>query len=988
MFDVLPPRKGPEESSQDSGDVTRKGRPSLSGRQARPIRPSVASNQSGSVVHTGPRVVQVDWKLPARLRKPVREQLAKERRARRERSSIIRFERKPIRTRPFLVAENEGHGRRIQMPKRRLFNRGAEHHTGDTYKHSRPQLHVATPPYVGRFTRRTVAAASTPRPASPAVRADQAGGETRRVQKTAAKSIDQMRRGAAPTMPARRADAPGIRRTPKRQQQGWYGERDIAFTWPQDTHAAAGSAPAEAKSDMFVEPVVAKPKRFLALPFSLNIWPRFLGKPGNLHSLRGAQAQGEISDSAESELRLPGKKKLHASYTTTELMVLAVGCALAGFLVWNLQSMGRGFAVLSSVEGHSEQALAELLSAQAALATTDFAASEESFAQAEAQLQAARAELDTALSASRHILRYVDVTGTVRSGQELLTAGELLTQVGQHVSRAVGPLLAAEAPVGEALEASDDSGEITLVDAIRTAQDEMGQASEKLARVETGLAGIGSPFLPDEIKAQVETLQTAVPRARNIIDAIHRQSGSYLHLLGAEHDRHYLVLFANNHELRPVGGFIGTIGLMNIDRGRVENIDVQSVYDPDGQLQEFIAPPDPLLPIVDRWYMRDANWFVDYQVSARKIATFFEKEGGPTVDGVILLTPDVIKRLLAVTGPINVPGYDVTVSAENFVEVTQAEVTYFYDKEENRPKQFLADLTPLLLNTLFTSEEVAGKLEVVSALTGALEHKELLLYFRDEKAQAELKAAGWHGGYPQDAPGFLSVNNANIGGHKSDQFVEQEIDYRTQLHSSGDVDVVLTIRREHKGPQEALDIEYPPGEDPAFKDNITYQRVLVPKGAQLIEASGFSDIADVPRTQIADSDVPLSADADVALWQRSQRKHTSGTTVGEEAGYTFFANWMITKPGQTSVALYRYRIPAHVAMPTFFAPAQGYSTYIAKQPGQIRTTVRSSLTLPGGYQFIHAVPEGGITREGDGSVIYRGNLAKDTFVGGVFERSN
>ncbi len=198
--------------------------------------------------------------------------------------------------------------------------------------------------------------------------------------------------------------------------------------------------------------------------------------------------------------------------------------------------------------------------------------------------------------------------------------------------------------------------------------------------------------------------------------------------------------------------------------------------------------------------------------------------------------------------------------------------------------------------------------------------------------------------------------------------------------------MVLTVRRTHKGPQEKINYPYPPGEDPAFKDNVIYQRTLVPNGAKLIEAKGFTSESQVPRPELSDGSLLLEADPDVVSWQQHQVRSPDGTTVGLESGYTFFANWVVTKPGQTSVTLYHYTIPHAVRMPSLFHRASSYSLGIAKQAGQGRTNVRASITIPSEYRIVDSVPSSGGTRESDQTYTYRGELTSDIVPGIVFEK--
>ena len=816
-------------------------------------------------------VLKIQWKLPARLRKSARQQLA-----------VQGFRRRPLNTQ-----------RIVGEPATR-----AERRRREVERRSRPQLRLISPPYMGSIMKGAL----------------DRGGRARQ--------------------------------------------------WPQHDFPRAPATsvqPAAVASPR----VIAEPKRALRLPFHISVWPMALF--GRSHVEEGTPR------------RVVAKKKVPIG--SLNLSLLLAGCLFATGVIWNLQGAGQGWKVFRSVEHQAQQALARLTSARSALAEADFARSETAFADAEVIIASARAELEGALSTSRHALKLVDVTGTVRSGEALLAGGEALTQAGQHVSRALAALLSADVLINK--EASSESN--SLIAATRQARSEFMQAEDLLAHAEKEFAVVQSSLLPAEVQTDVKGIAAALPRIRTLLAQFDEQADGFLTLLGHEREREYLVLFANNHELRPVGGFIGSLGLISIDQGVVEEIDVKTVYEGDGQLKDFIAPPDPLTPIVNRWYLRDSNWFVDYAVSAAKAAQFFEKEGGQTVDGVILLTPQVIQDLLRAAGPISMPGYDVVVTADNFTEVTQREVTYEYDRSLNRPKQFLADLTPILLNRLFQAEETEP-LALLSVLTRNLAQKHLLLFFRDDELQKKVVELGWGGKLPPDAPHFLMVNNANIGGHKSDQFIEQEIDYRLEVDSDGTAAATVAVRRTHRGPSEKGDYPYSPGEDPAVKDNIVYQRVLVPAGATLIEARGFSPAATVPRLVEAEEGIPLSVDADVAEWQRGQVAHKSGTMVGREAGYTFFANWVITPPGQTNETFLRYQLPGRLAMPGMIDEASRLSTYIAKQPGEARTSLRVALQLPEEMRMITHIPENGVTPVSASELVFRGELSQDLVLGAVFER--
>lgn len=940
MFDVLPPSVNAADAdafSHNEKKKKRRARMLSSSAHIKPPAPRV------SYATPTTRVVQVNWKLPARLRKPIRQQLHKERQEREQREAIVRFNRRPLDTKHILERRSQ-----TLSP---VTNKGAEHHTGDVYSRSRPNMRVALPPYAGSFSNQLLSSSS--RPQLPPAKLQ--GVPIKPAQKISPRRLP--------------SPAPTLRPIKKRLAIG--AERDVPFFW-EGQHA---NTPLEHENEhdisqlydnaeVEVEPIQA-PKRLFSLPFAIKIWPL---------SLFSAKKKFQFPENGNKQ-----EPKNSARLTPNVLLLLA-GFLLAGGVVWNLQRVGKGVSALSNVEGSANKAYGKIISAQAAFAATDFASGEQNLADAQALLSSARQEMSQALSASEYILKVVDVTNTVASGDKLLNMGEELTLAGQGIARGASAFLAVDVLADE--KNKPMSTPHTLVDALSFANDQFKVASTHLDTAQALAEDIHSPFLPKEANEKLATLKLATAKVNTFLKQFDQQSVTLLNLFGADRQRQYLVVFANNDELRPVGGFIGSIGLINVDKGQVENIDVNSVYDGDGQLKEFIAPPDPLLPITQRWYLRDANWFVDYPTSAKKIADFFEKEGGPTVDGVIMMTPDVMKRLLTVTGPIAMDRYGVTVSADNFSVVTQGQVTYQYDKKENKPKQFLADLTPVLLNRLLSDNK--SHLAVVSALEQAVKQKELLLFFRDANAEDSLQTAGWAGALPEKAAGYLLVNNANIGGHKSDQFITQEIDYRLKVSEQGQTEATVTVRRTHHGPEEAIHFPYPPGEDPSKKDNVIFQRTLVPLGSALLEAKGFTASADVPKVVLSDPAISLTPDNDVAKWQTSQTHDASGTIIGEEHSYTMFANWIITKPGETTITVYRYRLPGKTSLPNLIATADRATVWVGKQPGSKRTTLRVSLELPESTHIIHVVPSEGITQENDHSIVYRGAQQTDTFVGAAF----
>jgi hypothetical protein len=65
------------------------------------------------------------------------------------------------------------------------------------------------------------------------------------------------------------------------------------------------------------------------------------------------------------------------------------------------------------------------------------------------------------------------------------------------------------------------------------------------------------------------------------------------------------------------------------------------------------------------WGLRDSNVSADFPTSAQIAINQYELEVGHQVDGVILVTPFLVEHILQIVGPIYVPAYKDTISAQN-----------------------------------------------------------------------------------------------------------------------------------------------------------------------------------------------------------------------------------------------------------------------------------------------------------------------------------
>lgn len=238
------------------------------------------------------------------------------------------------------------------------------------------------------------------------------------------------------------------------------------------------------------------------------------------------------------------------------------------------------------------------------------------------------------------------------------------------------------------------------------------------------------------------------------------------------------------------------------------------------------------------------------------------------------------------------PKYGVSLSADNFVEQTQAQTTLSNNLPTNSPKQILADLFPVLIEKISKTEGV-NWIKVLEAFQNQLLQKNLVLYGRNENLQKIFNDLNWAGAVAQSDRDYLAIVSANLGGTKTDLAVEQSVKLKTAITTQGTIVNQLEITRKNNSP------------NLPDTDNLSYIRVFVPKGSRLVANSGFDyKILSFPE------DVKYKTLDSVMDWEKnSVTENLTQTRIGQEAGKTFFGNWLNVKAGQKKTVTLTYELP-------------------------------------------------------------------------------
>lgn len=497
----------------------------------------------------------------------------------------------------------------------------------------------------------------------------------------------------------------------------------------------------------------------------------------------------------------------------------------------------------------------------------------------------------------------------------VIISGEMSEAISPFITKDINPF--------------DKTKSITLVDGIKKIEEINQKFIPALDKLNKSLENLPISLVPGSRGALLRQINSDIPKLKQLIIDSEKYVDIFLNFVGSDMLKRYVFIFQNNQELRATGGFIGSFGLMDIDKGVVKNLDIKEIYNPDGQLLKQILAPNPLQELTPRWYLRDSNWFADFPTSAKKIISFYEKTGGATPDGVISLTPTVIERLLTITGPITLDNYGVTVSADNFVKVTQYQTGVAYDRVTNKPKQFIADLAPILINTLLSSD-ASQYYKIIEALNNSFQEKHILLYFLDPKLQETVQNYNL-GGKLYDAPkDYLAVVHSNIGGYKTDGVMQDSLNISTRIQNNGSIINKLIVTRVHKGGN----TEY----EWWNQNNINYMRVYIPKGSRILNVQGYTDKEE---KQPLDGIAAYDQDDDLrGINETIVHNEDWDIDTFEESGKFVIGGWVVTKPGDTSQITIEYELPFIIKSHDI------YSLILQKQSGTLGVKYQYSLDMP------------------------------------------
>jgi len=388
-----------------------------------------------------------------------------------------------------------------------------------------------------------------------------------------------------------------------------------------------------------------------------------------------------------------------------------------------------------------------------------------------------------------------------------------------------------------------------------TSQIERGREELKLARIDLNFLKKERSVISEE---KIKTIEEKLNQLDKITDFSKDLSTFLPELMGEKGKKRYLLLFLNNREMRPGGGYIGSFAVLELAHGNLLPPEVinshvyrfllkdkikktKENYDQylEGLPDDLVYPPTIGRLKASELDIAESNWSLDFEKNARRAMEIYENfyEQG-SVDGVLAFNPKIVEDLLSVVGEIELPEQGTKVNSENFRDVVEHKVEidnpYRRGEKNYNPKQILSDLSPKLI-LAFSKLEREKQIEFFEMLLRDLKEKEILLYSKEDKIESLIKDFGFAGNFPLvEGKDFLSLFFTNTTSRKSSLNVKKYISLQSEILAAGRIKHKLNLVATHRG-----SYKFPDGCD----GNLV--QLVVPKGSTLdkfaIEGKDFSD---------------------------------------------------------------------------------------------------------------------------------------------------
>ncbi|HSD98668.1 MAG TPA: DUF4012 domain-containing protein [Patescibacteria group bacterium] len=441
---------------------------------------------------------------------------------------------------------------------------------------------------------------------------------------------------------------------------------------------------------------------------------------------------------------------------------------------------------------------------------------------------------------------YNDALHLVNAGVYGLNAGQILVDSIKPYADVLG-LKGAHSFVGGSAQDRIQTA-VSTMSKVTPKIDEIGQ---QLTLVQKEIDQVNPAHYPaffglGKVQTSLKDVRTGVDEATVFVTQAKPLIKVLPELLGEPKETKYLVIFQNDGELRPTGGFMTFYAIFRLEHGVIHVDSSNDIYNLDATIRSKPASPRIIatyLPKEPLWNLRDTNLSPDFKKSMDDFNKLYKTAGGYVpVNGIIAIDTHVLVSIMNILGDITVDGE--TFTTKIVPACNCAQVVYALEQQSDTPvdyikanrKGIVGDLLYAIMQKAFASSPKLYWGKLFQTFLSEVNQKHVLFALNDVGAQSGLEALNAAGRIVAFSGDYLHINDSNWGGAKSNLFIKETVDINYNVKSDGTISKTVTVN--YKNPFAPSDCNLEHGELCLNATNRDVVRMYVPQGSTLTGSTG------------------------------------------------------------------------------------------------------------------------------------------------------
>lgn len=443
-----------------------------------------------------------------------------------------------------------------------------------------------------------------------------------------------------------------------------------------------------------------------------------------------------------------------------------------------------------------------------------------------------------------------------QDGQNLIKIGSDAIETGNIVIQAIEPyqdFLGLKGSGTSSAKTTEDRISF-LTESVEGLLPHLDSIDAKVTEIDTLINQIDSNRYPDNfkgiaVKNTINQAKEAIGQAKKLISDGKPILTKTSWLLGKDKARNYLVIFQNDGELRPSGGFWTAYTTISLNNGKVTPGAASNIYDLDDKLSSTTPAPRIIKSYhinVPYLNLRDSNLSPDFPSDAQIFLDDYYKAMGkkPQFDAVVALDTQVLVDMVRVLGKLDTTVGTFTTDPDPRCNGCP-KIIYDLEWISGRPRNYIEKdrkgfmgplMRALLANAMGSGKDKMAPL--ASAFFNDIYQKHIMFYFTDPEVQKAAESANIAGQIVQTDSNtdYFHLNDANFASAKSNIFITQKIKHEI-TSKNGSVEHKVSIT--YTNPAKASNCNLEKGDlclnAPTYRDMF---RFYVPVGSKLIKMTG------------------------------------------------------------------------------------------------------------------------------------------------------